>query len=155
MIRVLAFAALALVLLGIRHAQAATPALWISAGGYSVHFEPGHNGRNPGLLAEASWSERQSFIVGAFRNSQSRRSHLLAATYTPAIAHPSPDLIVKAGLLFGAVDGYRLNNGRPTPMAGLYAEVGTDRVRLAATLLPPLPGTSSGAVFFTLKVRLP
>lgn len=153
--RVLAFAALALVLLGIQHAQAATPTLWISAGGYSVHFEPGHNGHNPGLLAEVAWSERQSFIAGAFRNSQARRSHLLAATYTPAIAQPNPDLIVKAGLVFGVVDGYRLNNGRPTPLAGLHGEVGTDRVRVAATLFPPVSGVASGALFLTLKVRLP
>lgn len=153
--RILAFAALAIVLCCIRHAQAATPALWISAGGYSLHFEPGHNGTNPGLLAEAAWSERQSFIAGAFRNSQSRRSHLLASTYTPLIAQATPDVVVKAGVLFGVVDGYRLNHGRPTPMAGLHAEVGTDRVRLAATLLPPVPGASSGALFLTLKVRLP
>ena len=34
-------------------------------------------------------------------------------------------MIVKTGLLFGVVDGCRLNNGRPTPMAGLHGEVGT------------------------------
>lgn len=153
--RVLAFAALALVLCCIRHAQAATPALWISAGGYSVHFEPGHNSHNPGLLAEVAWSERQSFMAGALRNSQSRRSHLLATTYTPAMAQVTPEVVVKAGVLFGVVDGYRLNNGKPVPMAGLHGEVGTDRVRLAATLLPPIPGASSGALFLTVKVRLP
>lgn len=157
MIRVIAFAALALLLCGIRHAQAATstPALWLSPGGHSVHFEPGHNDHNPGLLLELAWSERWSAIGGVLRNSQARRSHLVAMTFTPGQAEVAPGVVVKAGFMAGLIDGYRYRDGRPFPMAGLHAEVGTERVRFAATALPPVPGTSSGAVFLTVKVRLP
>lgn len=130
----------------------AEPSLWVSAGGVSLHSRSGSNGNNTGLMLEAEWSDDWSAVAGRLRNSINQRSTFAAAKYTPWRTSAGT-LLVKAGLFAGAIDGYRLNHGRFVPLGGLVTEVGTDRVRLAAMLIPPVPGTSA-ALLITLKVRL-
>lgn len=131
----------------------AEPALWVSAGGVSLHGRSGSNGNNTGLMLEAEWSEDWSAVAGRVRNSANMRSTFAAAKYTPWRTSAGT-LLVKAGVFAGAIDGYRLNHGGVVPLGGLVTEVGTDHVRVAAMLIPPVPGTSA-ALLITLKVRLP
>lgn len=150
--RVLMSALAACALLLATQASAA-PTWWLSPGGVSVHGRSGSNSNNLGLLLEAAWSEDWSVVAGRVRNSANQHSTLLVAKHTPF--HTSPAALqLRAGLFAGTADGYRLNHGRFIPIGGLVAEAGTDNVRLAAMLIPPVPGTSA-ALFITLKVRLP
>lgn len=157
MSRVIAFALLTAMLLGIKHAQAeAWPTTWsINLGSISHHAGAERNGHNPGVGVEARWNAAWGLTAGKLRNSQSRRSHYLAGIYTPwALTLPVVGQL-HAGAVVGLIDGYELKNGGVLPLAGAAIEKRWNGASLGFVWFPPVNGVSKGALLLAFKVEVP
>lgn len=154
MSRLVAFALLALASMLLRPAHAAdAPQLWLHLGGVSAHTAAGMNGLNPGIGIEARWSDTWAAGAGVMRNSQRATSRYVLAFWTPAHVN-TPIGALHLGAAAGVVDGYRLRDGAPLPVAAPMAELRGDRVSVSALLLPHIRSVTEGTtVALLIKVR--
>ena len=137
-----------LVCAALSSAACASPTVWLNLGALSVHSAPGYNDVNPGFGLEVRTSDTWAFTAGELKNSQRRRSRYLAAEFTPLQAGP-----VRLGLVAGAIDGYRLRDGKPLPLLAPMAQITWGHVALAALFIPQVQHyTDSSALALILKV---
>ncbi len=128
--------------------------LWVNAGLYSYHIdrsrEPKLRDPNPGLGFEYPLSADWTIAAGRFINSNDRVSRYAGAVYQPLRI-----LRGRAGVMFGAFDGYPNAFGGgwfPALIPAISWEWGRVGLNLAA--VPPYRERLHGAVSFQLKVRL-
>jgi hypothetical protein len=133
-------------------ADALPDSLWLNLGGVSVHSKGGLNNVNPALALEARWGDEFAITGGQLRNSQSARSHFLAAIYTPW-STSTPLGTLRAGITVGAIDGYTANHGRAIPVAGATAALTVGPVELGLLGVPASP-RSTAVITLMVKVRL-
>jgi hypothetical protein len=109
----------------------------------SVHREPGFNGFNPGIYAEA----RNGLSAGAYLNSSDRLSVWAGLTFhTPQIG---AEVRWSAAIVTGAVLGY----GKPSPLVlpSIAAQHGDKVMRLSYA---PRPRTPNGSDALVLSFEL-
>lgn len=154
MSRLIAFALLALASMLLRPAHAAdAPQLWLHLGGVSAHTAAGMNGLNPGIGIEARWSDTWAAGAGVMRNSQRATSRYVLAFWTPAHV-TTPAGALHLGAAAGVVDGYRLRDGAPLPLAAPLLEWRADRASVSALFVPRVRGVTDGATAaLLLKLR--
>jgi hypothetical protein len=110
----------------------------------SVHFSGGnHNNLNAGAGIAYAVTDSVSVQGGFFRNSVFNWSEYISGEYRPI--HFGG---FSAGAFGGAVNHYRLNNGRAIPVAGLVAQYKNFRVRY-------VPGFKDSGNVATLELVFP
>jgi hypothetical protein len=126
--------------------------LWLNPGFYSYHFQKdkGLNNSNFGLGGEYRYSTVSSFTLGLFDNSDRQTSHYAGWYWQPIGIGP-----VRAGAVFGALDGYpnMLNGGwflAAIPAASIeYHNFGANIL-----FMPSYKNRLYGAISFQLKLRV-
>jgi hypothetical protein len=127
--------------------------LWLDLGVLSYHFKEGdYREENYGLGLGVFVSPEHGFVAGSFINSNNERSHYGAYHWRPWHWNPA-GLGVRAGLMFGLIDGYsNTNNGNwfPVVLPTLSAEYGHFGANL---IVSPHPKNGT-ALALQLRVRL-
>lgn len=126
--------------------------LWINAGFYSAHFDPGKELRNanPGLGLEYRLGRDWSVTGGRFLNSDSAHSSYLGVYHQPLDFAGA-----RWGVVAGAFNGYpKAFHGGWFPAVLPVASWERGLLGLNVALVPPLQDRLYGALSFQLKLRL-
>jgi hypothetical protein len=108
------------------------------------------NELNWGLGLRYQATESLDVQAGMFRNSQYRDSTYAIATWLPLGVTEA----VRVGAFAGAVNGYRLRDGKPVAAGGLAARWQGERFSVTARLLPKHPKSDTGAMTLELGIKL-
>jgi len=121
---------------------------WLQLGGISHHLDRSRNfnEQNWGIGIEHKLSkdnafaigEDSSIAIGQYRNSIRQTSHYALYQWKPL--HVGP---VDVGVMAGFVDGYRLNNGRPVPLALPMASIEGRNLGVNIMCLPKMKDVSA------------
>ena len=127
--------------------------VWLDPGFFSYHFSNGNFRQdNYGVGVGVFVAPEHGFLAGTFFNSNDERSHYAAYHWRPW-GRTTGDLSVRAGLAFGAIDGYsNTNNGGwfPLILPALSAEYGHFGANL---ILAPHPKNGT-ALALQLRLRV-
>jgi hypothetical protein len=127
--------------------------VWLSPGMYSHHFRQGNYRQdNYGFGAEVIVAPEHGLIAGSFINSDRERSRYAGYHWRPWQWQPG-GIDVRAGLVFGLIDGYsNTNAGDWFPVA--VPTLSVEYRSLGANLLF-IPVSKNGAVVaLQLKLRV-
>lgn len=132
------------------------PAVWISPGIYSQHFDRSKNLRNdnPGLSVEVALARDHALLGGSYINSNRARTRFGAYEWRP-LHWQVAGLDVSAGVALGAFDGYpNYRNGGwfIAPLPVLAVEGRYFGVNLS--VLPTIRNRLDGALAIQVKLRV-
>jgi hypothetical protein len=132
-------------------AHADDGALWVNAGGFSVHFnrDKGFNENNAGAGIEYRINNDVSVMAGSYNNSIRRTSNYALANWQPLSMGNW-----KLGAAIGLIDGYpRLNQGGAFPTAVPMLTYEGSRFGINIGVIPTVDSIE-GAATFQLKFRI-
>lgn len=128
---------------------------WITPGAVSYHFERTQgngerwNETNYGLGLEHEFSPGVAVMAGVYRNSIDRWSKYAMLQWTPLALGQ----YVRAGVMVGTVDNYRMNGGDFIAAAAPVVTIEGARFGLNLSAVPKIRDKTSAAVAVQFKVR--
>lgn len=144
-------AAIAIAVIPANGADISTSRLWVTPGAVSYHLNrsKNYNEVNTGFGVEYRASEDFSLALGQYKNSVDLTSWYALVGYTPFRLSDT----VRAGVLFGAVNGYHANNGRFLPALIPVIAIEFRHVGANISFVPPFKDKTEGAIALQLKFR--
>lgn len=127
--------------------------VWVSPGAVSWHADRGqYNERNAGMAVEAR-SGVHSVSAGYYKNSIRQTSRFALYAWQPFQYEVGP-IRASIGVAAGLLDGYRINQGRPFPVAMPAVTLDWGRIGVNLTAWPALSKEESAGVGVQFKLKV-
>lgn len=114
----------------------------------AYHASAEYNNDTPGIGALCELRENTRLAVGTFYNSYRRTSNYVGVVWQPVNLGP-----VRAGVMVGAVTGYKFDASIALPLAAFAFSVPVGRVELHLAAIPESSNASPATAEFSFSIK--